>query len=346
MDKKRPVSGNHSVKKLTRSQLRRQKQRRKELITLSAVTAAVLALIAVLLIWQPWNSADTNNVPVGSGRTFGQTDVQTPGDAAAVLTHNEPYATQTVSETSATPVLTVTLSAAPSPSPTPTPVPTPEIDPTPTPVPTPTPKPVKLDHLYEIEVDKSKQVVTIYTLDEDGYYTRIVKQFICSTGHCDKVEDGWYRIGEKHRWKEMGNGSYAQYASRISGPYLFHSCCYYSDKINKLKVRYYENLGTNASSGCIRLLCGDAYWIYNNCPHGTPIHVITSGVRDEELLQKLAPPRLVNQNYDPTDPECPSKYYVTPSPDATPEPTAAPGVTPAPTPSWTVHPVLKAWGYC
>ena len=37
------------------------------------------------------------------------------------------------------------------------------------------------------------------------------------------------------------------------------------------------------------------------------------------------------------------------SPTAPPTATAAPAqlrVTPAPTPKWTVHPTLKAWGYC
>ena len=223
---------------------------------------------------------------------------------------------------------------------TPTPEPTPAADPT------PTPKPVKLDHTYEIEVDKSKQVVTVYTVGENGYYDLIVKQFICSTGHCDKVEDGWYKIGEKSRWKKMGNGSFAQFASRISGPYLFHSACYYEQKNSQLKVRYYENLGINASSGCIRLTAGDAYWIYTNCPKGTPIHVITSGERDEALLEALQPPALINQRYDPTDPETPEKYQYHPETEPTPDPTPVPGVTPAPTPSWTVHPTLKAWGYC
>ena len=74
--------------------------------------------------------------------------------------------------------------------------------------------------------------------------------------------------------------------------------------------------------------------------------MITSGVRDEELLEALKPAPLINANYDPTDPEAPERYRYTPSPDTTPDPTPYPGVTPAPTPSWTVHPVLKAWGYC
>ena len=153
-----------------------------------------------------------------------------------------------------------------------------------------------------------------------------------------------YRLGTKYRWRKMGNGSYAQYANRISGPFLFHSCCYYTQNAGKIKHHYYDKLGQNVSSGCIRLTAGDAYWMYVNCPEGTPIRVMNSGERDEALLASLKPPKRTS-NWDPTDPDPKNKYYVSPAPDTTPDPTPALGVTPAPTPAWTVHPELKAWGY-
>ncbi len=307
----------------------------------AALGAVLLGLVLWLTVSLPDNSASAAPEPLiaDSG------DV--PDNGGAQLNNEaSPVNAFTQAPVNLALAATAQITAEPTPEPTPTPVPTPTPIPTPTPVPTPTPKPVKLKYPFEIEVDKAQQIVTVYTLDADGYYKQIVKQFICSTGHCDKVEDGWYRLGDKYRWKQMGNGSYAQYASRISGPYLFHSACYYEAKINKLKVRYYEKLGTNASSGCIRLECKNAYWIYNNCPEGTPVHVISGGERDETLIESLKPDPLINANYDPTDPEAPERYRYTPSPDATPDPTPYPGVTPAPTPGWTVHPVLKAWGYC
>jgi len=228
-----------------------------------------------------------------------------------------------------------------SPVPTFTPAPTPT--PSPTPTVTPEPTPVNLKYPYEIVLDKSKQVVTVYTVGEEGYYDLMVKQFICSTGKEDKIVDGMYRIQEQYEWRKMQNESYAQYASRISGPFLFHSCTYYEPKKNKLRESYYVRLGRKASSGCVRMLCGDAYWIYENCPVGTPIHVITSGEEDPELLEKLQPPELKG-NWDPTDPDPKNPHRVTPAPDTTPEPTPALGVTPAPTPEWTVSPELRAWG--
>ena len=303
---------------------RRRQLRNRIFVGLGVVLALAVAGVGGYLLWG--GSPD---------------DPVNPSGTPAIVVSNitvEPTEQLVTAEPTATPTLT--------PVPTETPEPTETPVPTPSPVPTPTPKPVKLDLPYLIDIDKTNQVLTVYTIGETGYYDLIVKQFICSTGHCDKVEDGMYKLGEKYRWKEMGNGSYAQYACRISGPYLIHSCCYYSTNSGKLKTRYYDNLGTNASSGCVRLAAGNAYWIYKNCPKDTPIHVHYSDSVDEELRARVTPIPYINMNWDPTDPECKPKYAVTPSPDITPDPTPFPGVTPAPTPKWTVHPVLKAWGYC
>ena len=301
----------------------KRKQRRQKITRAAIIALALIASAAILAVLLNGDTPDDTGAPAISAATATAAPTPVPTD---------------------TPV--PTPSPTPTEEPTPTPVPTDTPEPTPSPKPTPTPKPVKLDLPYLIDIDKTNQVLTVYTIGETGEYDLIVKQFICSTGHCDKVEDGMYKMGEKYRWKKMGNGSYAQYACRISGPYLIHSCCYYEQNPGKLKTRYYDNLGTNASSGCIRLAAGNAYWIYTNCPTGTPIRVHYSDAVDEELRESLKPVEMLNPNWDPTDPECREKYRVTPSPDTTPDPTPYPGVTPAPTPKWTVHPELKAWGDC
>lgn len=312
------VKKTSSAVSAARRRERLRRQRRKRMIRNSLIIAAALIAITVIIVFATRPD-----------------DTELPPDiiATAIPTataYSEPANEQTATAT---------------PEPTQTPVPTFTPVPTPTPEPTPAPPPVKLEYDYFIELDKGRQIVTVYTLGETGYYDLIVKQFICSTGSNDKISDGMYRIQEQYRWKQMGNGSYAQYASRISGPFLFHSCVYYKETINSLKQYYYNNLGRNVSSGCVRLTCGDAYWIFTHCPKGTPIRVYDSGTKDPALLETLWHPALININYDPTDPNCPTKYAVTPSPDATPDPTPAYGVTPAPTPKWTVHPTLKAWGY-
>ncbi len=305
-------------------------------ISISVLCALLLAVI--VLIFLSVGDANDNldmaaeKTPANTIETFylASATVSAPSVIGTINFTQSPIGT-----TQAEIIPTVTPSITPALTATPTPSPTPTI--------TPVPTPVNLKYPYEIVLDKSKQVVTVYTVGEEGYYDLMVKQFICSTGKEDKIVDGMYRIQEQYEWRKMQNESYAQYASRISGPFLFHSCTYYEPKKNKLRASYYERLGRRASSGCVRMLCGDAYWIYTNCPVGTPIHVITSGEEDPELLEKLQPPALKG-NWDPTDPDPKNPYKVTPAPDTTPDPTPALGVTPAPTPKWTLSPELKAWG--
>lgn len=48
-----------------------------------------------------------------------------------------------------------------------------------TPRPTPTPTPVP----FAVTVDVNNQVTTVYGRDENGDYTVVVRQMLCSTGH-------------------------------------------------------------------------------------------------------------------------------------------------------------------
>ena len=199
-----------------------------------------------------------------------------------------------------------TPSPSPTPTPVPTPTPTPAPTPTPTPVPTPTPTPVEVQYPYLIELNKKAQIVTVYTIDENGEYTIPVKHMICSSGYRhSKLPDGVYPLKTKYEWKLMADGTWAKYATRITGPFLFHSVPYESKDSNDVFWYKYRQLGDNQSSGCIRLLCKDAKWIQDNCPEGTPVRIIL-GEEMPELKQELmdAIPELVKgYGWDPTDPD-------------------------------------------
>ena len=225
-----------------------------------------------------------------------------------------------------------TPSPSPTPTPVPTPTPTPAPTPTPTPVPTPTPTPVEVQYPYLIELNKKAQIVTVYTIDENGEYTIPVKHMICSSGYRhSKLPDGVYPLKTKYEWKLMADGTWAKYASRITGPFLFHSVPYESKDSNDVFWYKYRQLGDNQSSGCIRLLCKDAKWIQDNCPEGTPVRIIL-GEEMPELKQELmdAIPELVKgYGWDPTDPDPENPIYFA-EPDATPEPTRVPWITPKP----------------
>ena len=194
-----------------------------------------------------------------------------------------------------------------------------------------------VDLPYYIEVDRGMQVVRVYTLGEDGTYSILAREMICSTDTFGyKPPNGTYVMnGEKMRWLiTLTPGSYAQYATRITGHILFHSLPYADLEPDTMKADDYKQLGQNVSIGCVRLLCADAKWIYDNVPAGTVVRYMTSE-RDEEKLKELAPPELVSGKWDPTDNRSDNPDYSSEYEDTHPFATPVPGVTPAPTAPWT-----------
>lgn len=144
-----------------------------------------------------------------------------------------------------------------------------------------------------IKVNKQMNCITIYKGDTP------FKAMVCSTGAVTPL--GTYGVRGKWRWHELMGGVYGQYCSHITGDILFHSVPYYSANIYDLSPSMYNQLGTEASHGCIRLTVADAKWIYDNCPTGTPIIIYNSdnpGPLGKPEAQKLP----WNQTWDPTDP--------------------------------------------
>ena len=115
------------------------------------------------------------------------------------------------------------------------------------------------DSPYYITVDIANQIVTVYDsheMNENG----IVRQMICSTGVGNCTPTGIFTLPEKKYDTERTNWYYfteyeiwAQYATRIKGPYLFHSILFnYKGSENPTWASKY-NLGSKASHGCIRV---------------------------------------------------------------------------------------------
>ena len=178
-------------------------------------------------------------------------------------------------------------------------------DPKPTPEPTPVP--------FAITVDVNNQVTTVYGRDENGDYTVVVRQMLCSTGTRKNPSDiGTFTLnGRTARWCYFTEwGSHAQYWTRINSSIAFHSVIYNTVNTMDLSVKSYKNLGKRASHGCIRLTVADAKWIYNNCGAGTVVTIRDDMPADPELRAALKLPLLNTKNMLP---------YVTPQPTAEPD---------------------------
>ncbi|WP_458408437.1 L,D-transpeptidase family protein [Anaerotignum sp.] len=159
-------------------------------------------------------------------------------------------------------------------------------------------------HPYYVTVNLTDNIVTVYEQDENGDYTVPKKAFLCSVG--ESTPEGTFQTMVKYDWRYLFGDVWGQYATRITGHYLFHSVPYFEKDKSTLEYEEYNKLGTTASMGCIRLTVKDAKWLYDNCPVGTTVKMYRGDV--EEPLQP-APVQKLNVNdverrgWDPTDPD-------------------------------------------
>lgn len=136
---------------------------------------------------------------------------------------------------------------------------------------------------------------------------KVVKKFWCSCGLDETpTPKGTFYLQDRFRWKLMVGNCYVQYATRISGPYYFHSVIYDQPRSDTLRCTSFNNLGMKASHGCIRLCVRDAKWIYDNCKAGTKV-VIKDGKykKNGKWYVRWKRPAALGHTYgtiDPTDP--------------------------------------------
>lgn len=199
--------------------------------------------------------------------------------------------------------------------------------------------PVNASQKYLVRVYIGSQSVCVYTLNDAGTaYDKLVRAMICSTGTGNLTPRGTFKLQGKYRWHSLMGGVYGQYCSRITGSILFHSILYrVNGDPSTMNPVTYNKLGSKASHGCIRLRCGDAYWIYSNVPSGTTVEIVNgSGPRGSKSALASG---AQYAGWDPTDPAANNPYrgYVEPTQAPTPKPTDPPTPTPVP-PTPTVKP--------
>lgn len=159
---------------------------------------------------------------------------------------------------------------------------------------------------YLIKVNKTQNIVIIYKQDDSGEYTVPVKAMVCSVGKEGNTPSGTFKTSDKYTWRLLEGNVYGQYATRITGHFLFHSVPYFEKSKDTLEYDEYNKLGVPASAGCIRLFVEDSKWIYDNCPTKTTVIMYESDKK--EPLEKPSPIKIDTsdtgkRNWDPTDPD-------------------------------------------
>ena len=163
---------------------------------------------------------------------------------------------------------------------------------------------------YCIKVNKLQNVVTVYTVGEDGFYSKPVKAMICSVGETGNTPEGLFSLGDREEWLALEGDVYGQYATVITGSFLFHSVPYFSENKGDLEIEEYNKLGTSVSAGCVRLSVIDAKWIYDNCSENTYVEIFKSeyeGPLGKPVAAVISSGGSVG-NWDPTDPDRENPY--------------------------------------
>lgn len=159
------------------------------------------------------------------------------------------------------------------------------------------------EYPYYVAVNLALNIVTVYSMDEEGNYTVPDRAFTCSVG--EGTPTGTFCTSDKYVWRPLFGNVYGQYATRITGHILFHSVPYSKQDKRTLEYEEYNKLGEAASMGCIRLTVEDAKWIYDNCPSGTTVEIYSSD--EPEPLEPPEPYQIdtndPRKTWDPTDPD-------------------------------------------
>lgn len=191
-------------------------------------------------------------------------------------------------------------------------------------------------HPYQITVNLTDNIVTVYRKDSAGRYTTPDRAFVCSAG--GYTPEGTFRTTDKYIWRPLFGNVYGQYATRITGSILFHSVPYLKQDKSTLEYDEYNKLGTSASAGCIRLTAADAKWIYDNCSGGTVVEMYRGSRK--EPLQPEQPAKIdtsdSRKGWDPTDPD-PANPWKNPKAEQAEQPKAEEPDSP---PEW-IKPLLE-----
>lgn len=156
---------------------------------------------------------------------------------------------------------------------------------------------------YYITVNLTKNIVTVYEKDAAGNYTVPIKVFYCSSGK--STPEGTFQTTQKYEWRVLFGNVWGQYATRITGHYLFHSVPYLKQDKTTLEYDEYNKLGSTASAGCIRLCVKDVKWIYDHCPIGTTVKMYRGDVQEPlqpTPVMKINTADTQRRGWDPTDP--------------------------------------------
>ena len=159
---------------------------------------------------------------------------------------------------------------------------------------------------YIIYCCKNSHTIAILAKDDNGEWNRVVRLYPTGMGRKNVTDVGFFILKKKQRWHKWGSG-YSPYACKLSVGIYLHGPIYKRKNHNTIRPSYYNCIGTNCSSGCIRTICGCAAWVYYNCDPGTYVIVAQNG-----RFSTARPPKIGKKaKRDPSDPGNNTEIFIT-----------------------------------
>jgi hypothetical protein len=130
------------------------------------------------------------------------------------------------------------------------------------------------DSPFYIYVEKGSFSMTVFMKDENGLYTVPLKTFPTAIGRANRMTPtGVFHKGRTELWHSWGN-AYSPYVSAYYAGLYVHGPLYAQKSFPTLYRNMASQIGSAASSGCLRTTAQAAYFVYEHCPEGTAIHIV------------------------------------------------------------------------
>lgn len=157
---------------------------------------------------------------------------------------------------------------------------------------------------YMIKVNVAGNCITIYEKGSTGEYTVPVKSMACAVFEGEISEEVNYVIADKEEWREMEDGTYSHYVTRISDNISICSSPYLAQANDTLDKDKFNVIGDGKSNQNIWVNTADAKWIYENCDAGANVQLYS----DDESISMMEKPGVIKlgasaeyPDWDPTD---------------------------------------------
>ena len=163
---------------------------------------------------------------------------------------------------------------------------------------------------YYIKVNRRRNVVMVYGMNKDGELISLVRTMVSSVGRADSETPlGKFTVSDRYETLYLVGNVWGRYATRINGPYFFHSVPYFTKgnpHWDNLEYLEYNKLGEPASAGCVRLPLADAVWIYQNVKAGTVVEIyddnnLPAGVEQPAIPARIDVNDTVKRGWEPAD---------------------------------------------